>query len=143
MSDGMPQDQKAYNAKVIEEFRANDGVMGPPFSGEGLLLLTTTGARSGEERTCPMMFVDQGETVMVIASNMGAPSHPAWYRNLVAHPEVTVERPHRPAYAATARTAAGDERARLWAGLLEGFPFFADHQAGTEREIPLVVLDPA
>ena len=140
--DGTPQDHNAYNRTVIEEFRANDGVMGPPFSGEGLLLLTTTGARSGEPRTTPMMFVDRGDAVMVIASNMGAARHPDWYRNLVANPTVTVERPHRQPYEARARTATGDERARLWAELVAGHPFFADHQAGTEREIPLVLLEP-
>jgi deazaflavin-dependent oxidoreductase (nitroreductase family) len=141
--DGMPQDQKAYNEQVIEEFRANDGVLGPPFSGEGLLLLTTTGGKSGAQRTTPMMFVDRGDdVVMVIASNMGAPLHPDWYRNLVANPVVTVERPHRAPYEARARTATGDERTRLWEDLVGGYPFFADHQAGAEREIPLVLVEP-
>jgi deazaflavin-dependent oxidoreductase (nitroreductase family) len=130
------------NRRVIEEFRANGGVLGPPFSGGNMLLLTTTGARTGRRHTTPMMFVPQGDRWMVIASNIGAPTHPDWYRNLVAEPTVTVELGTE-TFEARATTATGDERARLWAALLEGFPFFADHQAKTDREIPLVLLERA
>jgi deazaflavin-dependent oxidoreductase (nitroreductase family) len=137
----VPSDVRETNRRVIEEFRANGGVMGPPFSGGSLLLLTTTGARSGRSYTTPMMFVPQEDgRLMVIASNLGAPSHPDWYRNLVAHPRVTVELGTE-TFDARATTATGDERARLWAALLEGHPFFADHQAKTSREIPLVLLE--
>jgi deazaflavin-dependent oxidoreductase (nitroreductase family) len=141
----VPADVRETNRRVIAEFRANGGVMGPPFSGGNLLLLTTTGARSGRRYTTPMMFVrpsarpDDGR-LMVIASNLGAPSHPDWYRNLVANPRVTVELGTE-TFEATATTATGDERARLWAALLESHPFFADHQAKTSREIPLVLLE--
>jgi deazaflavin-dependent oxidoreductase (nitroreductase family) len=129
------------NRRVIEEFRANGGVMGPPFSGGNLLLLTTTGARTGRRRTTPTMFVRQADgRLMVIASNLGAPAHPDWYRNLVADPAVTVE-VGTETFDAAATTATGRERAELWASLLEGFPFFAEHQASTEREIPLVLLE--
>jgi deazaflavin-dependent oxidoreductase (nitroreductase family) len=141
----VPTDVRETNRRVIEEFRANGGVLGPPFSGGSLLLLTTTGARSGRRRTTPMMFVrspagpDDGR-LMVIASNIGAPAHPDWYRNLVANPRVTVE-VGTETFDATATTATGEERARLWAALLESHPFFADHQAKTSREIPLVLLE--
>lgn len=135
-------DQRETNRRVIEEFRANGGVLGPPFSGGNLLLLTTTGARTGRRHTTPMMFVPQGDRLMVIASNIGAPTHPDWYRNLVANPTVTVELGTE-TFEARATTATGEERARLWASLLEGFPFFADHQAKTDREIPLVLLEPS
>jgi len=141
MSEGQGPDERiAHNRTVIEEFRANDGVMGPPFSGTGMLLLSTTGARTGRPRTWPMMFVPRDDGVMVSASNMGAAEHPAWYRNLVANPQVTVELPGE-TFTAVARTAVGEERARLWAALLESHPFFADHQADIDREIPLVVLE--
>jgi deazaflavin-dependent oxidoreductase (nitroreductase family) len=137
----VPTDVRETNRRVIEEFRANDGVLGPPFSGGKLLLLTTTGARSGRRYTTPMMFVGQDDgRLMVIASNIGAPSHPDWYRNLAANPRVTVE-VGAETFDATATTAAGEERARLWAGLIESHPFFADHQAKTSREIPLVLLE--
>jgi deazaflavin-dependent oxidoreductase (nitroreductase family) len=82
----LPADMKAQNRKVIEEYRANKGAGGRP-----LLLLTTTGVRTGEPRTTPMMYVPDGDRLLVIASNAGAPKHPDWYRNLVADPAVTVE----------------------------------------------------
>ncbi|TME01188.1 MAG: nitroreductase family deazaflavin-dependent oxidoreductase, partial [Chloroflexi bacterium] len=84
-------DQNDYNRQLIEDFRANRGKNGGPFAGRPLLLLTTTGAKSGQRRTTPMMFIPDGDRLLVIASNVGAPAHPDWYRNLVAHPDVTVE----------------------------------------------------
>jgi deazaflavin-dependent oxidoreductase (nitroreductase family) len=143
MLSDMPEitdDPRETNRRVIDEFRANEGVLGPPFSGGNMLLLTTIGARTGRRHTTPMMYVPHGERLMVMASNLGAPEHPDWYRNLVANPTVTVELGTE-TFEAEATTATGDERARLWASLLEGFPFFADHQAKTEREIPLVLLE--
>jgi deazaflavin-dependent oxidoreductase (nitroreductase family) len=82
----LPADMRAHNQKVIEEFRANGGAGDRP-----LLLLTTTGVRSGARRTTPMMYVPDGDRLLVIASNAGAPKHPDWYRNLAADPRVTVE----------------------------------------------------
>lgn len=137
MSD--THDQRAYNRQVIEEFRANGGVLGPPFSGGSVLLLTTTGRRTGRPYTAPMMFKPAGDRLMVIASNIGAPRHPDWYENLVANPTVTVE-VGTERYTAKATTATGEERAALWADLLATHPFFADHQAKTDRQIPLVLL---
>jgi deazaflavin-dependent oxidoreductase (nitroreductase family) len=131
----MPDDVQAYNRRVIEEFRANGGVE----PGRHLLLLTTTGARTGQERTTPMMFIPDGDRILVIASNAGAPRDPDWFRNLVAHPEVTVE-VTGDTYRATAEVPRGEERDRLFAGVAEKFPFFAEHQAKVTRKIPVVAL---
>lgn len=130
-----------WNAQIIEEFRANDGKVGGNFEGAPLLLLHTTGARSGEERIHPMMYQDLGGSVAVFASKAGAPSHPAWYHNLVAHPEVSAE-----IGTATrtflARVAEGEERDRIWTRQKQDYPGFAAYEAATDREIPVVVLDP-
>lgn len=131
-----------WNAQIIDEFRANDGKVGGNFEGAPLLLLHTTGARSGEERIHPMMYQDLGGSVAVFASKAGAPSHPAWYHNLVAHPEVSAEigtatRTFR------ARVAEGAERDEIWTRQKQDYPGFAEYEAATDREIPVVVLDPA
>jgi deazaflavin-dependent oxidoreductase (nitroreductase family) len=131
----MPDDVKAYNQKLIEEFRANGGVE----PGRPLLLLTTKGARSGEERTTPMMFIPDGDRLLVIASNAGAPRHPDWYYNLLAHPEVTVE-VTGDTYQATAEVPGGAERDRLFAEVCGKHPFFTEHQAKVSRAIPVVAL---
>ncbi len=131
---------RAFNRQVIEEFRANDGTLGPPFAGDSTMLLTTKGARTGRSHTVPIMFKEDGDRLLVIASASGAPRHPDWYRNLVAYPEVVVER-GADRFDAVARTADGDERDRLWNELLETHPFFADHQAQVTRQIPLVLLE--
>ena len=135
------------NARVIEEFRANDGVLGPPFSGGPMMLLTTTGRRTGRRHTTPLMYVPLGEDrgdrlaggLVVIASNAGGAVHPDWYRNLEASPTATVELGTE-TFEATAETVRGDERAPLWDALVADHPFFLGHQARTQREIPLVVL---
>ena len=130
----LPTDIREHNRKLIEEFRANKGAGDRP-----LLLLTTTGARTGRRRTTPMMYVSDGDRLLVIASNAGASRHPDWYHNLVANPDVTVEVGPE-TYEATAVVTAGDERDRLFAGIVEKYPFFADHQAGVSRRIPVVAL---
>ena len=132
-------DQKAYNRQLIEEFRANRGKSDNPMASRPLLLLTTTGAKSGQPRTTPMMYISDGENLLVIASNAGAPTHPDWYHNLVAHPEVTVEVKNE-TYKAIATVAEGAERQRLWNRIVELYPFFADHQAKVSRQIPVIVL---
>jgi deazaflavin-dependent oxidoreductase (nitroreductase family) len=131
----MPPDVKAYNLKLIEEFRANGG---PP-EGRPLLLLTTVGRRTGQARTTPMMYVPDGDRLLVIASNAGAVKHPDWFNNLVANPDVTVEVGSE-SYPATAVVTEGAERDRLFAGICERYPFFVEHQAGVERTIPVVAL---
>jgi deazaflavin-dependent oxidoreductase (nitroreductase family) len=106
------------------------------------LLLTTTGRKSGERYIFPLFYGETGEGgYIVVASKGGAPQHPDWYRNLVAHPEVEVQVGTKK-LKARARTATGDERARLWQKALQFWPPYADYQKKTGREIPVVVLDP-
>jgi deazaflavin-dependent oxidoreductase (nitroreductase family) len=133
----MRADQKDYNQKLIDEFRANKG--GGPMAGRALLLLTTTGAKTGQRRTTPMMYIPDGDRILVIASNAGALKHPDRYYNVVAHPEVTVEVANE-TYNALAVVPQGAERQRLWDQVVAQYPFFADHQAKMERVIPVVVL---
>lgn len=133
-------DQNDYNRKLIEEFRANRSKSGGPFEGRRLLLLTTTGAKSGQRRTTPMMYVPDGDRLLVIASNAGALVHPAWYHNLVAHPDVTVEVGNE-TFDATAIVTTGEERHRLWSRIVELHPFFTEHQAKISRQIPVIALE--
>ena len=133
-------DQNEYNRQLIEQFRANRGLAGGPLEGRAILLLTTTGAQSGRRHTTPLMYVPDGARLLVIASNIGAPSHPDWYRNLVAHPQVMVE-VGQETFDATAVVLEGVERERVWASIVEQYPFFIDHQAKTTRQIPLVALE--
>ena len=127
-----------YNRQLIEEFRANRSKFEGPGS-RPLLLLTTTGAKSGQRHTTPMMYIPNGDRLIVIASNIGAPKHPDWYHNLVAHPEVTVEVGTQ-TYDATAIVTQGAERQKLWTWIVEQHPFFSDHQAKTTRQIPVIAL---
>lgn len=131
----MPADMKAHNRQLIEEFRA----AGRKIEGRPLLLLTTTGARSGTLHTAPMMYVPDGDRLLVIASNAGAEAHPDWYHNLAANPRVTVEVAGEE-YEATATPLAGAERDRVFARIAEQYSFFKDHQAGVDRTIPVVAL---
>src|SRR2546430_9163796 len=108
-------------------------------AGRPLLWPTTTGVKSGQRRTTPMMYMRESDRLLVIASNAGAPTHPDWYRNLVAHPEVTVEVGNE-TFKAIATVTEGLERQRLWSRVVEQYPFFADHQAKTSRQIPVTVL---
>jgi deazaflavin-dependent oxidoreductase (nitroreductase family) len=109
---------------------------------ERLVLLTTTGAKSGRQHTTPMMFVDDGDRLLVIASNMGAPKVPDWYTNLVVDPMVRVEVGIE-SYRAAATALSGDEYDRSWASIKERYPFFADHEKQAGRVIPVVALERA
>lgn len=133
-------DQHAYNRQLIAEFRANRNTSDGPFAGRPLVLLTTTGAKSGEPRTTPLMYVPDGDRLLVIASNIGAPAHPDWYHNLVAHPDVTVEVGPE-TFDATAVVLRGAERDRVWTQIVEQYPFFVEHQAKTTRQIPVIALE--
>lgn len=130
-------DVKEINRRVIEQFRAGGEIEG--MHRDRLLLLSTTGAKTGQPRTTPMMFHPDGDRLLVIASNIGAPRHPDWYLNLAANPRVTVEVGDE-RYDAVATTAEGDERERLWSMLKQEYPFFAEHEQQTERQIPVVIL---
>jgi deazaflavin-dependent oxidoreductase (nitroreductase family) len=129
-----------FNASVIAEFRAHGGRVSGPFEGAPLLLLTSTGAKSGEERTTPVMYLPDGERIVIFASKAGAPTNPAWYHNLVANPSATVE-VGTESFQARARVASGEERAELYNRQAELRPQFADYAEKTTREIPVVVLE--
>jgi deazaflavin-dependent oxidoreductase (nitroreductase family) len=127
---------KAFNEKLIAEFRANRGELSGPMAGRSLLLLTTIGVRSGKPRTTVLGYGHHGDRLVVIASNNGAPSAPSWYRNLLADPTAKVELgPER--FEVRATTAKPDEREEL----AKTVPYLAQQQKLTDREIPLVVLE--
>jgi deazaflavin-dependent oxidoreductase (nitroreductase family) len=130
-----------FNQQVIEEFRAGHGRVGGPFAGGRLLLLTTTGARTGARHTTPLGYLPDGPRRLVIASAGGAPDHPAWYHNLLAHPRVTVE-DGTFTYEADAHALAGEERDRLFARAAEADPGWAAYQAKAGRTLPVVALVP-
>jgi deazaflavin-dependent oxidoreductase (nitroreductase family) len=132
-------DMNDFNQDVIKQFRANGGKVGPPFEGAPMLLLTTTGAKSGQQRTTPLVHTRDGDDIVVLASKGGAPSHPAWYHNLVANPEVTLE-VGTDRFKARARVATGEEHDRLFAAQAKLMPNFAEYQQKTTRRIPVVVL---
>jgi deazaflavin-dependent oxidoreductase (nitroreductase family) len=125
------------NRQVIEQFRAGGPIEG--MHRDRLVLLTTTGARTGRTNTTPMMFVRDGDRVLVLASNAGAPKIPDWFHNLVANPDVTVELGDE-SYPATATPLTGTEYGRKWAWIKEQYPFFADHEVSAGRQIPVVAL---
>ncbi|MGW4113225.1 nitroreductase/quinone reductase family protein [Actinosynnema sp. NPDC004786] len=128
-----------FNRQVIEEFRANAGRVGGPFEGGRLILLTTTGARTGARHTNPVAYLPDGDRIVVIASAAGAPRHPDWFHNLVATPLVTVEDGVF-TYEAEATVLTGAEREELWARAVESDPGWAAYQARTTRRIPVVAL---
>jgi deazaflavin-dependent oxidoreductase (nitroreductase family) len=130
-------DAREINRQVIDQFRAGGEIQG--MHRDRLVLLTTTGARTGQRRTTPMMFHRDGDRLLVVASNIGAPRHPDWYVNLAASPRVTVEVGDE-TYDALAEPLEGEPRERAWAMLKENYPFFAEHEAKTERTIPVVAL---
>jgi deazaflavin-dependent oxidoreductase (nitroreductase family) len=128
-----------WNATVIEEFRANDGVVGGQFEGAPVLLLHTKGAKSGKERINPMMYLDYEGKRYIFASYAGAPTHPDWYHNLVANPDVTVEAGTE-TYEATASPVSLEERDRIYPVQAERFANFAEYETLTTRKIPVVEL---
>jgi deazaflavin-dependent oxidoreductase (nitroreductase family) len=129
-----------FNRSVIDEFRSNDGKLSGPFEGAPLLLLTTTGAKSGHKHTTPLAYLRDGERIVVFGSKAGAPTHPAWYHNLVANPTVTVELPGEQ-YDARAVVTEGEERDRLFAQQKSAMPGFADYERKTTRQIPVIALE--
>ena len=128
------------NAPVIEEFRARAGRVGGYFAGIDLLLLTSTGARSGRSYTHPLSYATDGGRYVVIAADGGAPAHPGWYYNLIAHPDVTVE-VGTEKFPAWADLAIGAERERLFRERAQAIPALNDYQARTAREIPVFTIE--
>lgn len=142
MSDPDPRAAfAAMTEALITNFRANGGqVTSGPFTGRPVLLLTTTGAQSGQPRLAPVVYSREGEHYVIVASNGGSPAHPVWYHNLLAHPTVTVEVGGE-AFEARARVTEGAERDRLFAQRAATNPNFADYQRRTTRVIPVVLLE--
>jgi deazaflavin-dependent oxidoreductase (nitroreductase family) len=134
------EDRKAFNRALIEEFRSNGGKVGGAFAQAPLLLLTTTGAKSGQQRTSPVVYTTDGDRLVIIASYGGRPSNPAWFNNLLANPEVTVEVPGE-TFAARAVVASGEYRDRLYAAQAKLMPAFEEYQSKTNRQIPVVTLE--
>ncbi len=135
-------DMADFNAGVIDEFRANGGRVGGQFEGAPLLLLTSIGAKSGAARTTPLMYLADGERIVIFASKAGAPSNPAWYHNLVANRSATVE-VGGDVFDVDVSVAEGEERERLYNQQAELTPQFADYAQKTTRRIPVVVLERA
>ena len=131
-----------FNARVIEEFRANQGRVGGPFEGGTLLLLHHVGARTGTPRINPLMYNRDGDRYVVFASKAGAPTNPDWYHNLKANPNATIE-VGTDTIDVVASEATGEERDRLYHAQAELRPQFAEYQKKTSRVIPVVVLTPA
>ncbi len=130
-----------FNAKVIEEFRANKGRVGGPFEGMPILLVHHTGSKSGTQRINPVAYHRDGERYVIFASKAGAPSNPGWYHNLMAHPDTTIEVGDQ-TLPVRASEATGEERERLYADQVARVPQFADYAQKTSRTIPVVVLTP-
>jgi deazaflavin-dependent oxidoreductase (nitroreductase family) len=138
-------DWNETNREVIEEFRANagavDGAMGGYFKGKPMLLLHTTGAKTGAERVTPLMYLDDGDRRFVFASKGGAPDNPDWFYNLKANPDVAVE-VGTERYPARATVITGAERDRIYAAQVAVLPQFGDYEKSTTRTIPVVEVTP-
>jgi deazaflavin-dependent oxidoreductase (nitroreductase family) len=127
------------NQQVIKEFRANQGKVGGRYANRPLLLLTTTGAKSGRAHTSPLAYTRDGDRLVVIASFGGGPKNPAWYHNLVANPEAIVEVGSE-RFRVRATVTTGEERQRLFNRQAEQMPAFAEYQKKTTRQIPVIAL---
>ncbi|NOQ99174.1 nitroreductase family deazaflavin-dependent oxidoreductase [Mycolicibacterium fortuitum] len=128
-----------FNRNVVEEFRANGGKVGGPFEGGTLLLLHTTGAKSGQPRLSPLAYLDVDGKILIVGSYAGGPKDPAWVHNLRANPNARIEI-GTDAYDVTARELPADERDATYPKIVERAPVFAEYQAKTTRAIPLFEL---
>jgi deazaflavin-dependent oxidoreductase (nitroreductase family) len=140
VDEGVSNETKTFNEKLIDEFRANAGKVGGPFDGAPMVLLHTTGAKTGKERVIPVVYQPLGDSIVVFASKGGAPTHPDWYHNLRTNPRVKVE-VGTDTYDAQARVAEGDERERIWSRQKQVMPGFADYEQKTSRQIPVIILE--
>jgi len=131
-----------YGQDHVQRYRATDGEEGHDWQGTQTLLLTTTGRRSGEPRTAPLIYARHGEDYTVIASQGGSPTPPAWYLNLSEDPEVEVQ-VRGDVFKARARTAGPDEKPEMWRAMAAEWPAYDEYQRRTDREIPVVVLERA
>jgi deazaflavin-dependent oxidoreductase (nitroreductase family) len=129
-----------FGPEHVKRYRETDGEEGHDWMGTQVLILTTTGRRSGEQRSTPLIYGTEGDDYMVVASNGGSDAPPAWYRNLSEHPEVEVQ-VKGDRFPARARDATAEEKAALWKQMTEHWPAYDEYQQKTEREIPVVVLE--
>jgi deazaflavin-dependent oxidoreductase (nitroreductase family) len=136
----MTESREERNRRVIAEFRANAGKVGGPFEGRPMLILHTKGAKSGQPRVTPLVYLPDGDRYLVFASMGGAPTHPAWYHNLVANPAVEVE-VGTEKLTAKATVLTGEERDRSYAVQAERAPQFGEYQRKTTRTIPVIALE--
>jgi deazaflavin-dependent oxidoreductase (nitroreductase family) len=133
---------RGFNEDLIVHFRKNRGTITEgPFTGRAVLLLTTTGKKTGQPRTHPLVYTTDGDRLLVIASKGGSPTHPAWYLNLRAHPEVTVEVGPETYQAKAIPVAGGAERRRLYDQHSAINPGFKEYETKTTRVIPAVLLE--
>ncbi|ALG14129.1 nitroreductase family deazaflavin-dependent oxidoreductase [Kibdelosporangium phytohabitans] len=130
-----------FNTQVIEEFRANGGKVGGMFEGAPMIILTTTGARSGNSVTNPLMYLPDGDRIVIIASNGGADNHPAWYYNIKANPEITIEIGTEKYQATAEEVADRAERDALYARMVEIAEGFAEYERKTDRLIPVFAVN--
>jgi deazaflavin-dependent oxidoreductase (nitroreductase family) len=140
LADTDPDAMKAMNADLVAGFRASGGHLGGDFEGVPLLLLTTTGARTGNRRTTPVLYTRDSGIYVVIASKSGAATHPDWYHNLRANPRASIEVGGQQRQV-RARIADGDERQRLFGQHAAALPNYAAYQRRTSRRLPVIVLD--
>ena len=133
-------DMNDFNKQVIKEYVTNEGNVGGMFEGTPLLLLTTTGAKSGQPRTSPLIYVTDGDRLVIIASKGGAATHPDWYHNIVANPEVTVALGTEK-FPARAEIAAEPERTRLFNAVMEFWPPLRQYEQNTKRTMPVIILN--
>ena len=132
-------DVNDFNRQIIEEFRANNGDVGGPFEGAQVILVHHVGAKSGTKRVNPLVYHADGDDWVIFASNNGAPNNPAWYHNLIANPETTIE-VRDDTIAVTATELAGAERTRVWTAQRALVPQFAEYEASTDRTIPVISM---
>lgn len=132
---------KTFTRAHVFLYRLTGGRLGSSLAGDPICLVSMTGAKSGRRRTIPLMFVPHGDAVLLVASQAGAPRHPAWYHNLVAHPEIEVEQGGRKR-TLRARIASPDEKAELWPVCVAHYAPYEDYQKRTTRDIPVFVCEP-
>jgi deazaflavin-dependent oxidoreductase (nitroreductase family) len=133
-------ERQQFNLKVIDEFRANGGKVGKPFEGMPMVLLTVTGAKSGNTYTTPLVYSKDGNRFVIIASMAGAPNNPDWYHNIKANPTVTLEIGTE-RFQAKATVTSGEERERLFNAQAAIMPVFNDYRKKTTRQIPVIALE--
>jgi deazaflavin-dependent oxidoreductase (nitroreductase family) len=142
MTTEIPAERATWIKDHMQQYLETNGEDGHDWRGVPTLLLTTTGSKSGKQTTTPLIYGRDGDRLLVVGSKGGAPKHPMWYTNLAANPDVTVQVKDE-LYKATARTAAPDEKPKLWQTMSTIWPAYNDYQGRTQREIPVVIIERA